>query len=318
MKTLKTMNLVLVCAAMNIGGAAAAEVMSVKSIKDRFEVHGDIFYFDRENGKLVDKGSQTRLWKSVDGSKDKLTRVESYWGTGSSQQGEIALHHLWTIREDGTIRVLIEEYGDTIEVKGSDGERDYKMVNLLKKDEVDLKDFAPVHWVSVRPGAKSKVVIRLTPDLSNSEEPKPLDSIPIAATDLLITDNEGSLWADHLNIDGKYVGFTTHRGSIFLSFYPFKGAQVIGFAAGSKIELGLGNKRIVTLTSSTPFVPETVRAMIYGIHRPNQKTARLQSVRSKSSSTEERFPESLCNYVPAKLSKREPRALEARRRALFF
>ncbi len=293
MKTLKTMNLVLICATLNIGGALAADLMSVKLIKDRFEVHGDIYYFDRESGKLVDKGSQTRLWKSVDGSKDKLTRVESFWGTGSAQHGEIALHHLWTIREDGTIHVLIEEYGDTIEVKGSDGERDYKMVNLLRKDEFDLKDFAPVHWISVRPGTKSKVVIRLTPDLSNFEEPKPLEAMPIAATDLLITDNEGSLWADHLNIDGKYVGFITHRGAIYLSLYPFKGAQVIGFAAGSKIELGLGNKRIVTLTSSTPFMPETVRATVYGIHRPNQKTARFQSVRSKSSSTEERFLESI-------------------------
>lgn len=266
---------------------ARCEDSSLQKLKSRFEVIGEIFYFDSSGKHLLAEGAEWRSWKprAITGN----LQIESQWSSDSKQGESFAVHHSWTIENDGSIKVLIEEYGKTEEIKTADGQNSVNFTNLLKKEETILKDFAPVTWISVKPGQARRVVIRFTPRLSKDKEIKQLTELPISGTSVLITDNEGNLWTENNDMSGKYVGFTTHNGSIFISYYPFQGASEMGFASGHKIELRLAGKKTATLTSQTAFLPEDVRATVYGIYRPLQRTGRTGSTHTRTSSKEEPF-----------------------------
>ncbi len=265
--------------------------LSLEQLKSRLEVRGEIFYFDSEGKRLLEKSSQWRLWRLRMTS--GKAEIESRWSSGSVQGNEFAIHHVWTVQEDGSVKVLIEEYARVEEGKGSDGKSDVKFVDLIKKDERVLSDFSPISWVSVRPDHKRRVVIRFTPNLSDEPEPRRLVDLPISGSEIMITDNVGNLWTEHNTLSGKFVGFTTHKGSVFISYSPFKGASEIGFASGKRIELRLDGTKVATLTSQTDFVPVNVRALVYGIYRPSQRTTRLTSTHTRSSSEESKFLKSM-------------------------
>lgn len=270
---------------------AKEDALTVTEIKSRFEVRGEVYFLDSDGKKVLEKGSQSRIWKPrvFDGKAE----IDHQWSSGSIQNGEFALHHIWTVQDDGTIRVKVEEYGKVEDKKKSNGEHDVQFSELLKKDERVLENFSPISWVSARPNAKHRVLIRFIPQISDEDQPKKITELPISGTDIMITDNEGSVWTEHNNVSGKYVGFTTHRGSLFLSFYPFRGASEMGYASGNKIELQLGGKRVATLTSQSPFLPNDVRGIVYGYYRADQKTHRLSSTHTRTSNQENRFLDSI-------------------------
>ena len=285
----------LVCMAVSISVKSFAgtkdQVLSLEQLKSRFEVKGEIFYFDSDGKKLLSEGSEWRSWKPR--IINEQSQIESQWSSKSLQNGDFAIHHSWTIQDDGSIKVLIEEFSKEEEGKKADGERDTKFTDLLKKEEKILTDFSSISWVSIRPNQKRRVVVRFTPYLSKGKELKKMTELPISGSEILITDNQGNLWTEHNTLSGKYVGFTTRKGSIFMSYYPFKGATEIGFAFGNRIELHLEGKKVATLTSQTAFLPDEVRAIVYGIYRPDQKTGRLSSTHTRTSNEEDGFLSSI-------------------------
>jgi hypothetical protein len=90
-------------------------------------------------------------------------------------------------------------------------------------------------------------------------------------------------------MQGEYVGVVTHKGALFLSFQPFAGAKELGFAKGKKIELNLGDKKIVTLTSLEPLLPQEMTAKVFGQYLPQRKTDKFGRVQSFASNKEDRI-----------------------------
>lgn len=286
-----TISLISALGPLNGMAAPESNVLAPDQLRSRLEIRGEIFYFDSDGKRLLEKGHQWRVW-NLRATKGK-SEIESRWSSGDVQLGEFAIHHIWNLQSDGTLSVRIEEYAKVEDVKKPNGESEVKFVDLLKKDERILTDFSPISWVSVRPGQKRRVVVRFTPNLTDAPEPEKLTELPISGTAIMVTDNEGNLWTENTTLSGKYIGFTTHKGSLFLSYYPFKGASEIGLAKGNQIEVRLGGSKTATVTSRTAFLPEDVHAIVYGIYRPEQKTARLKSTHTRSSNQEGRFLESI-------------------------
>lgn len=277
---------------LSLGALAKEDKFNLGKMKARFEVKGEVYYMNAKTGGEVEKNHQSRLWKTRgDGGKSE---IDHQWSAGSEQMGDFAIKHVWTVQDDGSVKVKIEEYAQVVDGKNDKGERETQFKELLKSEERVLENFEPLSWVSVRPNKLGKkIVVRFTPQLGDEEPIQKLGELPISGVDLVLTDNEGRMWMNNNTLSGKYVGLTTYYGSLFLSFYPFKGAKELGFAEGNKIELNLGEKKVATLLSQTAFLPQDVRAIVYGIHRPLQKTARLSSIHSRSSNKEDRFLKSI-------------------------
>lgn len=76
--------------------------------------------------------------------------------------------------------------------------------------------------------ANPNLVVRYIPVLREVLRPLSVDNLPIAGQGIAIADNEGYLWVDNLDFNGKYVGGTTHRGTLVLSYSPFRGGSELG------------------------------------------------------------------------------------------
>lgn len=117
--------------------------------------------------------------------------------------------------------------------------------------------------------------------------------MPIAGTGVSISDNQGYLWAEGLEINGKYTGVKSHRGTLAISYVPFEGAKEIGFAEGNKITLNMDKKFQISLKASTSFLPAGVTAKVYAVYLPEKKSKGFNSVHSFDSNKEDRFLTSL-------------------------
>lgn len=269
------------------------EPVTAAELATKFEIQGDIFYLTPDGKRLIDHGPQRKIWRPraalLAGKPAADATVQSQWSSGNARFGEFALKHAWKVLPDGGVQVDIEEFATVVDKKGYDTE----FRDSLGKESYRLENFAPVSWVSRRPGAKVRIVARLTPVIRDQSPIQKLAELPIAGEDLVVTDNEGHLWLEKGSISGQYVGFTTHRGSLFLSFAPFAGAHEIGLAEGNRIEVSIGGTRVASVLSRTPFLPADLRAKVYGFYKPGQKTERLSSVHYRSSSQESGFLESI-------------------------
>jgi hypothetical protein len=145
-----------------------------------------------------------------------------------------------------------------------------------------------VTWVSVQEHGNKKVVVRFTPSLEDRQV-QVLDEVHLVGNDIAIVDNAGNLWADHLSFEGKFCGIKTHRGTLLLSFYPFKNAENFGIASGNRLELALGKNLEVNVISKTPFVLGTSPAKLYGKYLPERKSDRLTSSGITTDNHEDRF-----------------------------
>jgi hypothetical protein len=69
------------------------------------------------------------------------------------------------------------------------------------------------------------------------------------------------------------------------------GAKELGVAAGKEIQLQVADNERVTLTSETAFLPHGVRAKVFGLYRPEQKTHKFSEGHIFGSNTEAEFSE---------------------------
>ena len=257
---------------------------SVDELKRRFEVRGETYEID-PTGKIVfEKASTWDLWRPSTAN-GKLT---VQWG---SQRGEFAvnLRHIWEIQDDGSIKVSIEQFKSS---KKKRGENDIAFEGLLKKEERTIVNLEPITFVALS-NEKRKVVVRLTPDFAPGDSARALVDLPIAGQDVMITDNEGYIWTEHASNGGKYSGFSTYRGTVFMSYYPFPGSQEFGVASGKEIVLHLTDKKTLTLTSKSSYLPEGVHGKVFGIYLPDRKTGRYPSASLMDRGDEKDFVEAI-------------------------
>lgn len=261
-----------------------SNTLSVAELKQRLYVIGEMFVLDASGKRLLQRGAEWRKWNN----RDQTGKIESNWSSQMDEGVTVALHHRWEVQEDGSLKALIEQFAEIVDKK--DGGPEFK--KLVKKEEFVVENFQPVTWVAVQ-DEKSRIIVRFSPSLSEEPETTQIGEIPISGSELVISDNLGNVWASEVDLQAKFAGFITHRGGLFLSYYPFAGAKELGYAAGNLMELSPDKKLIVKLKSQSLFLPAGTRAKVYGIYDANKKTHRLTSVRTLGHGNEGKFLESM-------------------------
>ena len=259
-----------------------AKALTAQQIRERLEVKGEVFVLDSSGKQITQASSRTSTWRF--GRKDAPMNIN--FGSENKVYGRVNLHQVWNVNADGSVHVLIEEYANDESDPKTKAFTGFK--DLLKKEEFTLQNFAPIVW-KVQNNKEKNVVVRLTPYLQNEVAPRELTDFPISGTNIIIIDNKGYAWTDQTSFGGKYVSIRTHRGTIAMSYRPFKGGAEIGFAQGRSIVLRLPQDLKVTLYSETAFLPGNMSAKIYGAYFPERRSSGPGSVTSGDTDKEDRF-----------------------------
>jgi hypothetical protein len=257
-------------------------------LRARFRVRGEVFVLDSSGKRLLERGGEWRDWEP----RDKSGKLESRWSGESDGGPPLAIHHLWQIQDDGTIKVTIEQYAKVVSHGRDEGP---EFQDLVRREEMVLENFAPITWV-VRSDKEKRMVLRFTPSIDPDEGSKALTALPISGSDITVSDDLGNVWSTHLTIEDLYFGLVTHRGTIFISYYPFKGSKELGWAKDRRMELRLTPKLAVTLHSETAFLPAGVKAKVYGVYQEGRRTAKIHSEHLMGSSREEDFLEKISRH----------------------
>lgn len=266
---------------LSILSIASAKQLSPKDIRERLQLNADIYLLDSSGKKILSSSERTNYWR--------MNTEGVISGNWSSQfdAGLIALRQNWQVEEDGTIKVTIEEYSSD-----SGSRTDPRFKNLIEKKEFVLENFEPIVW-KVKNIKSQNYIVRFIPSLREISNPLSVDSLPMSGTDISISDNQGYLWADSANFSGKYVGLTSHRGTLALSYAPFAGAKEMGLAEGNQILLNVDKKLKISLKSTSAFLPAGVTAKVYAIYLPEKKSKGFNSLHTYTSNNEARIQEIL-------------------------
>ena len=262
-----------------VPGLASAKNLTVQEFRDRLELRADIYVVDDSGKHIVSGPERTNYWRPhlEDG------KIGGDWSS-KFPTGLIALRHHWDVGADGTLKVSIEEYA-------KNSEKD-QFEELLQKKDYVVENFEPIVW-KVNNIKSEHFIARFIPSLREISTPISVENLPIAGTGVSISDNAGYLWADGLQFSGKYSGVTSHRGTLALSYLPFKGAKEMGVAEGDKITLSVDKKYEINLKSTTAFLPAGVTAKVYAVYLPEKKSKGFNSIHSFDTSREERIQEVL-------------------------
>ena len=79
----------------------------------------------------------------------------------------------------------------------------------------------------------------------------------------------------------------TYRGTVAISYKPFRGAKLLGEAEGHEMRLSRADGLTVNVHSDTDFVPAAFAAKVYGIYRAAMVAKGPQSTHTFTSSREE-------------------------------
>lgn len=256
------------------------EKLSPEKLRYKFEIVGEILVFDKSGTHLISQAPERRSWNF--GTNQPLT---SNWSYKSKDLPEVAFHQEWDVNKEGQLTAKITQYE-----KMSRGSGDVKNGKLVKENSVIVENFDPINWI-VEQTDQRRVVVKFSPRLWSSAESQNLGAVAINGRDITIYDNNGDLWAsdvDNTDGDNVYFGVTTHKGSVYLSYLPFKGAKEIGTANSKGIKIQDGKLKL-KIKNIDPFLPSGVTAKVYGYTDLNRRTDRPFSVRSYGSDKEENF-----------------------------
>ena len=263
-----------------ISSAALAGNLTPQEVRERLEIRADIYLTDSTGEKILSGPERTNYWKF---NPDKGS-IKGDWSSRFSA-GFIGLRHNWEVLEDGSIRVSIEEFAGESDKQGRP-----EFKESLGKKEFKLKNFEPVVW-EVKNIKNQKFVVRYLPTIKEISSPINIDSLPVAGTQISITDNNGYLWADDVELNGKFAGVTSHRGTLIISYSPFSGGKEMGIAEGNLINLKVDKKFEINLRAGSAFLPAGVKAKVYAFYNPDKKSNGVNSLRSFDTGKQERLKE---------------------------
>jgi len=260
-----------------VSSFASARELSMQEIKERFEIRADIYQMDGK--KIVGSTDRTSYWRMNPENGDLHGDWSSNFGGGT-----IAIRYNWKLESDGSVKATLEEFGKV--------SKDSEFSQPIAKKEYTLENFEPIVWKVLSIKDKNYVV-RFIPSVRDTATAVTVGDLPVAGTDLSFTDNAGYLWASETDLGGKYIGVTTHRGTLALSYVPFKGAKEMGTVEGKEIVIKVDKKYKISVKSDTAFLPAGVTGKVYALYLPEKKSKGVNSVHSFSSSSEDRFLKSL-------------------------
>lgn len=272
-------------------GITSSEIrgeMTPQEFARRFQVSGDLFVTSADGKKLLYKISESRTGKPAADTTD----IYSNWGH-THRVGDktisIYIRYGFKIQKDGSVKVHIQQFDS---MTPSHLYSEVKYGKLIREEDSYLQDFAPINWVAYK-DSQMRIIARITPlllDKGNSFGP---DNLPIALDQAVLLDGNGKIWGDDLSEGGgKYIALATFKGTVALSYFPFKGAKEIGIAKGNEMLLTKLNPSL-TLRNSKPFLSANGEMKVYGMVLPDRKTTHLRSINMSVSDKEEEFVQSL-------------------------
>lgn len=260
-----------------VSSIASAKDLSVQDLRSRLEMSADIYQVE---GKKIISGPERTTLKKINSESGE---IDGNWGAGFSF-GDINLRYNYKVQEDGSIKATIEEFAK------SDKEGNFS--GSLDKKEIVLENFEPIIW-KVKNIKDKNFVVRFILTVKEVSNPVAIEKIPISGTNMIVSDSAGYLWARNTSLDGNYVSVRTHRGTIAMSYVPFKGSKELGSAEGNEINLAIDKNFKIQVKSETSFLPAGMVAKVYAIYLPEVKSKGVNSINSSSSSHEDRFLERL-------------------------
>lgn len=262
--------------------------LTPQQISNRLHIRGEILVLNKEGTRILNFGQEHRVWEMNGQLQEPLV---SYWSFQQKGLPRIALRHEWRVLSSGQLELKVQQFDQMDRSSGSG----IKTGKLLKEDVQVIKNFAAYDF-EVTTQSPQKVLVRMTPLLWPDLPTWKVGDLPFAAKDAVVYDSQGNVWS--LGVEGdrpsKFFGMTTHRGTLMLSFHPFKDAEVLGEAKGQRIKLKLPKLRVF-LASKAHFVPGDIKADVYGKFLPNLKTEKMTSVRTFTSNKEDEFLKAVRN-----------------------
>lgn len=248
----------------------------------RLQIRADVLVLSEDGKKVVQTPGETRVFSgfSVDG------KFKRDWSSETTDLGWFKIRHEWAVSPSGALKVRFEEFSEAEVDSRSGAVKDFK--NPIHEEEKEITGFSAVNY-AVQAIKGKRVVVRFVPELAAEPRLDILDRARISGKGIAIYDAEGVLWADGLESDANFVAFTTHRGTLMLSFQPFEGAEPSGIADGKRITVRMKDFPRVTLQSDRDFVTAGTSARVYAKYVREKRTKGLNSVWVQESSDGKKF-----------------------------
>jgi len=275
----------LVMSLLLLSNGAFAQKLDFTEMCARMEVVAEVFTFDT-SGKFLDKkkeyqrSSVSKPWSSIS-EKEKCSIGSGWSSKWDDKMPTLALRYELELRKDLTLELTIKQFSG----HGRQAQKD----KPIKEEKFRVDNMKPVMWKSVL--HKDPVyVVRFTPNLSFREKPRDIGDMEISGRNIIITDKKGFVWTDEFSIKEKYISVKTHRGSVALSYLPFKGASLIGEAHSNVIWVEDEKGTSLKLTAENSFLPDGITGNVYGLFS-RKTTKKIGSVSAQSSDKEKEFVE---------------------------
>jgi hypothetical protein len=271
-----------------IATSASAKELTSQEIKERLQLNADVYVVDSTGKRIISGPERAVSWRPHPDtgiiSGDWGSDLKGTWITTEPAGGQIALRYKFEVASDGSIKATIEEYGKDNDAGVFSG--------LIEHKEFSLQNLEPIVW-RVKNVKSVNFVVRFMLSLREVSKPISVDNLPLAGTGISVSDNAGYLWAEDVQFNGKYSGLTSHRGTLALSYIPFKGAKEMGFAEGNQITINIDKKYQINLKGTTSFLPAGVTAKIYAVYLPEKKSKGFNSLHTFDTGKEDRVLEQL-------------------------
>ena len=195
---------ILITALLMTTAVASAKELSAQDIRDRYQLNADVYTVDVK--RIISGPEATNYWRP-----DRETGViKGDWSSDSGDR-EFALRYHFQVLDDNSIQAVIEEYGSQ-----SPGQSGPEFKDLLEKKEFALTNLEPIVW-KIKNNKGHNQIVRFYVSMREVSKPISVDNLPVAGTGISVSDNAGFLWAEGVEFNGRYVGLTSHRGTLALS-----------------------------------------------------------------------------------------------------
>ena len=243
--------------AFSNGPAKQLAGMLALDFRNRLEIRGYTFITDL-NGALLSDGTNSAVWSFLN---NKGPEIEASWSLRLA-------YRLSAADESKSNQVKVMAYLQLFTNKKNHPEA------LLKNEKMEINDFSPITF-EVDSQRNQRLWVRLIPSLKPQPFTRDIGNLPLMLNDILLFDSNGDIWTHGGSVSSDNVVIKTSRGSVAISFRPFKHANEIGVARGHEIIINANNKNfkipILHLRSSTAIAPEIDFVKIYGLVETKQK-----------------------------------------------